>query len=228
MKYLLTTFGLAGIALLVAGCVAKAGDSAADENVEVAAQAEIDGGVKAYLMTQLGVTTASSWAGTNINGAKMEFWVAKPGYSATAARTFSGSSATCTDWKRSVCGASFAGSTYYRATFTEVPLDCAFPPGPCAPPAGAVSFLGAGSYRTTASVGGVPSPFAWTYSTGTCEYWANAHPITTGLSTQSPLSPAYTSLSQFETSVCGLSPVPTTFYTTYYEPVANFCSIQTY
>ena len=225
MRILSVSFGVAAIALLVTGCVAEAGDSGPDENVGVATQAQIDA-YRSYSITQAGVVTASAWAGPITGGSTVEYWVAKSGYNATAARGINGASETCSSWKRGVCSAGGAGSTFYKATYVETPLNCAFPPGPCAPPAGAVSFLGSGSYRTAAT-GLSVTPYAWTYSTGTCEYWANIHPVSTGLSSQSPLAPAYTSLGQFESSVCALSPVPTTFYTSYYEPVANFCSIPT-
>jgi hypothetical protein len=92
---------------------------------------------------------------------------------------------------------------------------------PCSPPVGAVSFLGAGSYQ---AVDGAGSPFAWTYSTGHCEYWAMDNTISTGTNVQSPFTPAYTSLSQFETSVCALSPAPSTWYTVDYLPDTHFCS----
>ena len=225
-RFLSTTFGLVGIALLGTGCVAEAGDSSADEAVGVAAQPQIDP-YRSYSMVQDGAVTASVWGGTNSAGAPVEYWVAKSGYNASAARTINGVSESCSAWKRGVCSAS-AGSTFYRSVSVETPLNCAFPPGPCTPSASAVSFLGSGSYRTsTASPGVPPTPYAWTYSTGTCEHWANIHNISTGLSAQSPITPLYTSLSQFESSVCALSHAPTTFYTSYYEPVANSCSIPT-
>ena len=84
-----------------------------------------------------------------------------------------------------------------------------------------MSFLGAGSYQTLDSAG---SSFAWTYSTGHCEYWAMDHTISTGTNTQSPLSPGYASLSDFETSVCAMSPVPSTWYTVDYVNDTHFCS----
>lgn len=229
MRILAMISCLAGVTLLVAGCAVEASDTDAAEDLGTAEQAQIDPGSKAFTIAQSGVINASSWAGpiSASGGSPVEYWVAKPGYNPTAARTFTGTSSSCSDWKRTVCGSAYAGATYYKATFTQEALSCDLPPGPCTPPAGAVSFLGAGSYRTTSNVGGVPSPFAWTYSTGTCEYWANAHPITTGVSAQGSLIPGYSSLSQFESSVCAQSPVPTTFYKSYYEPIENFCSITT-
>ncbi len=229
MRVISLLFGLTAITLVGVGCVAQTGDTGADESVGVASQAQLDPGTKQYTIAQSGITVASAWAGPNGAGLPVEYWVSKASYSPTAARTFTGAGQTCANWKRSVCsGSAWTGATYYKATYVETPLDCAFPPGPCAPPAGAVSFLGSGSYRTAmATVGVPPVPFAWTYATGSCEYWANNHTISTGTSAQSPLSPAYTSLSQFESSVCAMSTPPTTFYTSYYEPVADFCSIPT-
>src|SRR5262249_39604037 len=134
-------------------------------------------------------------------------------------------SATCADWKNDVCGTGWAGSTYYKATYVETTLDCSFPPDPCHAPRGAVSFLAPGSYQTQS---GTTGPYAWTYVSGACEYWAMDHLVSSNTtSTQSPLTAGWSSLSSFESAMCAESPVPSTWFTVYYTPVSNFCSAHT-
>jgi hypothetical protein len=231
MRFLWMSLGLTAIVSQGVGCVAETGEPGAGdpagEPVGVISQAQLDGGTKGYNITQSGATVASAWAGS-AGGVPVEYWVAKSSYSPSTARGFTGASQTCSDWKRGVCGAGWSGSTYYQAIYTQTTLDCAFPPGPCSPAPGAISFLGSGSYKTsTVSIFGGGTPYAWTYVSGSCEYWAMNHTISNGNSQQNVLSPAYTSLSQFESSVCAMGTVPSTFYSVYYEPVANFCSITT-
>jgi hypothetical protein len=119
---------------------------------------------------------------------------------------------------------SYAGASFYRAVVAETTLDCALPPGPCSPAPGAISLLGSGTYEVDNSRS---SAYAWTYVSGACEYWAMDHTIASGTSTQGRLTFGYASLGDFESGMCAKSPVPSTFYTVYYEPVANFCSIST-
>jgi hypothetical protein len=212
---------------LGAGCAVPveepgSGEPGAEGPLGEAASREIDPGM--FQMTQGGTTVASAWKGTISSGASVEYWVAKAGYSAGAARTLTGTSSTCASWKSNVCGTSWAGSTYYQATYVETTLDCAFPPDPCQPPTGAVSFLANGSYHIDTRSGGA---FAWTYVSGACEYWSMNHTVGAGTSTQSPMTTGWSSLSSFESAMCAKNPVPSTWYTVYYTPVANFCSAST-
>ena len=220
MRILISSLLTLALAPLSMGCLATPEEPAAEGRTGSALSAELDGGLKTYLLTQSGVTVAAAWSGS-VGGVPVEYWAALSTYSATASRNIVESSQSCADWKRTVCGSGWSGATYYKPVVSQTTLNCAFPPGPCTPPTGGVSFLGSGSYRTLNSAG---APFAWTYVASSCEYWAMDHTISTGTSVQSPLSPAYTSLSQFETSVCAISPVPSTWFSVSYVPDATFCS----
>ena len=120
-----------------------------------------------------------------------------------------------------MCGTAWSGATYRKGLFTQQTLNCSLPPGPCSPPSGTTSFLGAGSYRTTDASG---AAFGWTYSDGTCEYWAMHHTIGAGQSSQNPLSSGYSSQSNFVTSMCMMSPIPSTYFEATYEDIVNACS----
>jgi hypothetical protein len=220
MRVLSMSFGILALVSVAAGCLAPAGPTDSGGPIGEAASAQVDGGTKTYWLHQLGTLQASAWAGT-VGGVATEYWVAKSGYSASAARTFSQTTQSCGTWKRGVCDTSWSGATYYRAVFTETTLDCELPPDPCVPSLNATSFLGSGSYTTAPAAGG---PFAWTFSTGTCEYWAMHNTIGSGSNIQSPMTSGYSSLTTFITAMCQANPVPSTWFTVYYEPVANFCS----
>lgn len=217
--------GLLFATALTVGCVsAETDESEAEGPTGKAAAPQVDGGSRFYTILQGGATVGSVWAGVTAGGTPVEYWVRKASYSPSAARTFTQGSQSCADWKASVCGSGWTGATYTKAVVSQTTLNCASPPDPCRAPTSAMSFLGAGSYRTDDAGG---SAFAWTYVSGKCEYWAMLHTIGGGTSTQSPLSPGYSSLSNFETSVCAMSPVPATWFTNYYLPVADFCSAST-
>jgi hypothetical protein len=221
MRHLISSLALVALSTLIAGCIA---DSTRDveEHTGEAVSAQVDGGVKSYTITQASLIKGSAFAGVISSGNEVEYWVAKSGYSSGASRTFSGTSQTCSSWKNTVCGTGWSGATYYKATYVEEPLDCEFPPDPCQPPTGAVSFLGNGSYRTSNTAEG---NFAWTYVSGRCEYWAMNHLISDGTSTQTALrSNTYTSLTNFHSAMCAMSTPPSTWIVAYYEEVADFCS----
>ncbi len=220
MRRVFASSGAVVLSVLVAGCAAEPVDSPPpDEAVGTAASPQI-GPLKGYTIQQAGVTVAAAWRGTITSGADVEYWVALPSYSASAARTFSATSESCATWKRTVCSSDWSGASYYQGVFTETTLSCFFPPGPCSAPRGAHTFLGAGSYQTDDAFG---SPFAWTLAQGSCEYWAMDHTIS-GTSTQSPLSPGYSSLSAFESAMCAMGTLPSTWFSVYYENLSNFCS----
>lgn len=214
MKIVTACLGMAGLALVFAGCIAPSDED--DGRTDSAAQAQLDPGWKSYTITQAGSQVASAWAGAITGGVKVEYWAATSDYAASSARDLTGASQTCAAWKRNVCGSSSKGMSYYHAVYTETTLDCALPPGPCTPSKGAVSFLGDGSYRTADGAG---TPFAWTYVSGSCEYWAMDHTISTGTSSQGADASSWSSLSDFEKAMCTKSSVPSTWYTVYYEPI---------
>src|SRR6187549_1918546 len=106
-----------------AGCVgveSEQDDSETDGPIGAAASAEIDLGTKVYSIIQSGSTTGSAWGGYVGAGTPVEYWVAKPTYSASAARTLTAASQSCTDWKSTVCGTGWTGATYYKAVYTQV------------------------------------------------------------------------------------------------------------
>lgn len=221
----IVTLGLVSLAALASGCsTGQSDESADDEPLGAAASPQIDGGTRTYLIQQAGVTTAAAWAGPIGAGTPVEYWVKKSSYAPAGARTFTGSSQSCADWKSTVCSSTWAGASFYKAVYTQTTLNCMTPPDPCRAPTNSESFLGAGSYRTLDSAG---AAFAWTYVSGKCEYWSMHHTIGAGTNTQSPLSLGYSSLSDFETQMCAMSPVPSTWYTAYYVPFADFCSSST-
>jgi hypothetical protein len=226
MRLFVSSLGLAALFPLAAGCLVDSGGrEPGDDEVGAAVSAQVDEDQKSYTITQSSVTVASAWAGVIGLGTKVEYWVAKPGYQSGATRAFSGASQTCSAWKSGVCGTGWSGATYYKATYTEEPLDCEYPPDPCQPPAGAVSFLANGSYRTSTTLEG---NFAWTYVSGGCEHWAMNHLITNGTSTQLALrSNTYTSLTDFHSTMCAMSTPPSTWFTAAYEEVADFCASST-
>jgi hypothetical protein len=186
MRILAVSLGLLVIASQGLGCIGApeepgAGEPAGGEHVGVAAAAQLDGGSKTYTLTQTTGVTAMAWAGT-VSSHPTEYWVANTGYASTATRTFTEASQTCSGFRDVVCGSGWSGATFYRAEYTETTLDCDFPPGPCTPPSGDVSFLGTGSYTTSDASG---APFAWTFAHSGCEYWAMNNTISTGSNTQS-------------------------------------------
>jgi len=205
--------------LFAAGCGAEVADPAG--SLAVLSAAQLDSGSKGYLGLQSGHTVLASWSGVISSGRSVEYWVTLPAYDGSAPRTLTGANQTCNQFRRMVCGAGWTGATYYQSVYSQTELNCAFPPGPCRASSRAVPLLAAGSHRTSDAAG---APFAWTYVAGQCEYWAMQHTISSGESSQAPLSPGYTSLSDFATQVCAMSPVPTTWYTAYYVPLTTFCS----
>lgn len=217
----LSCLGTMAFGAALSACVAAPVESG-DEPIGAAASRQIDP-YRSYVLTQAGSTVASVWHGTTSGGADVEYWAALPAYDAGAARTFTGATQSCTDWKRSVCGSGWSTATYYKPIVHQTTLDCAFPPGPCTPARGATTFLRPGSYQTT----GAGVPFAWTYVSGACEYWAMDHTISSGTNTQSPTSPGWTSLGGFEAAMCAQSTVPTTWFSATYQPYADFCAAET-
>jgi hypothetical protein len=173
---------------------------------------------------QSGTIVAASWHGQLRSGPMVELWAMKPGYSASAARTFDGQgSTTCSSFRSTVCG--WTSATYYEATYAQSALNCASPPSAFLPPGGSVSFLASGSYGTTNAFG---TPFAWTYTTGNVEYWAMSSlvDLSSGVtSIQSPLSPGYSSFNNFVSTVCAMGTPPSTWFSAYYTQLSNFCSV---
>lgn len=223
MRKIIAMLGIAGGIAAAVGCAQssdKGETEEGDEEIGTAVQNQIDIGDKVYWIKQANVIVGAAWGG-RVGGVSKEYWVTKPAYSNSATRTFDGSSMSCGTFKRNVCGSSWSGSTYYDATFTQQTLNCALPPGPCTPIAGAVSLLGAGSHRTVDAAG---APFGYTYVSGSCEYWGMQHTITTGQSTQSSLVPGYSSQSNFVTQLCAMSPVPSTYLEAQYSALAAGCS----
>ena len=221
MRLFLSTLGIFTL-LSLAGCVgAEAPDDAeSEEDVGTAPSAQIDPGIRTYAIKQSSVLVASAWAGTIASGAQVEYWAAKPAYSASAARTFEGASQSCSSWKRSVCASSWSGATYYQAVFSQQTLNCALPPGPCQPAAGATSFLGSGTYTTFDAAGAF---MASTYVNGGCEQWAMHQTIHSYADQTVPLF-GFASHSAFINAVCAMSPVPSTYFEASYVPLANACS----
>jgi hypothetical protein len=215
----LSMLGLAG-----AGCSVDSDES--DEGEEELGEAQqMQPDVGGANIKQNGAIVGAIWHGRLGNGTEVEYWVKKPGYSASASRTFegTGSSTTCSAFRTMVCA--WSGATYYNANFTHTTLNCSSPPGTIAPPGGGVSFLASGSYVTSDAV---PSPFAWTYVSGNVEYWAMSRLISTtsGISSsQSALVPAYSSFNNFVTSVCALPSRPTEWLTQSMTSISNFCSV---
>lgn len=209
----------------VMGCVETSPESEPEvdeEDVAAAPSPQLDPGYRSYTIKQSGVIVASAWAGQIASGETVEYWVSKPAYAPSSARTIEGATQSCATWKRSVCGASWSGSTRLKAIFSQQTLNCALPPGPCSPPSGALSFLGAGSYST---VNVDNTAFAWTYSDGTCEYWAMNHLIS-GASTQSPFTPGYTSHSNFISQVCAMGSPPSDYFEATYTDIGSCSAIQ--
>ena len=230
MRFTLLTLGFVALSSLVVGCVDRPRDEAPeleDEEAATVGVAQLDPGMtnaRSFTIKQSGVTVASSWAGNMASGAPVEYWVSKPTYSASAARTFDGTDQSCSAWKASVCtNKAWKNATIHHAIYTQQTLSCALPPGPCSPPAGTVSFLGAGSWQVTDNAG---TPFAWTYVSGACEYWSMSHTISAGHSTQAPFSPAFLDRSDFFREMCSKSPVPSTYFEATYEELGDCSDIQ--
>src|SRR4051794_5713873 len=94
---------------LIPACAAGiANESAPEEAVSSAASPQIDP-YKGYTITQLGATAGSAWRGTISTGADVEYWVELPGSSESAPRSFTPTSETCTEWKRTVCSSGWTG-----------------------------------------------------------------------------------------------------------------------
>ena len=225
MRFSWMSLAFVTLSCLSAGCVdTTAGEEPdAEDEVGSASSAQIDP-LRSFLLKQGGVTVASAWAGSMASGAPVEYWVAKATYSASAPRTFQGTTQSCSSWKASVCtNKAWQNATIYHAITAQQTLDCALPPGPCSPPAGAVSFLGAGSWQVTDNAG---SPFAWTYVSGACEYWSMSHLITNGNSTQASFSPAFVDRADFFREMCGKSPVPSIYFESTYEELGDCSDIQ--
>jgi hypothetical protein len=220
MRRVIASVGAVVLFALVPACGGSGGEPAAEEAVGTASQAEFDPGL--FQLLQGGNEVASLWRGTNALGLQVEYWALLPSYAASSSRSFSTESMTCSEWQSTVCGSGWSGATYLQANFTETTLDCAFPPGPCSAPRGARSVLGAGSYLTDDGSG---SAIAWTYVAGSCEYWAMDSLVGNG-AVQGPTRSGWSSLSAFETSMCGKSPVPSTWFTVYYTTVSDFCSAE--
>jgi hypothetical protein len=236
---------VAAVALTACGQAAPgSGEPSADEQTGSAAQAQIDTQNIMYQIRQRGGLVASAWGGQDRAGRNIEYWVELPSYDAGGEREISGESQSCDRWKAQVCSSDYRGATYYRAVFTESPLDCslppgpcrgsepldcalppgpckALPPGPCRAPSDAVSFLGSGSY-TTRDDGG---SFALTYVADGVEYWAMSHTIgDRSVSGQAPLSSSFASWDEFLRAACASSPQPTTYFQAYYVEAADFCA----
>jgi hypothetical protein len=238
--------GLVAVAALGAcGQAAPGADEpAAEEQTGAAASAQVDGGSKIYSIRQRGVLVASAWAGPDASGRNVEYWVKMPGYDDGGEREFSAESQSCDRWKAQVCSSDYRGARYYRAVFTESPLDCslppgpcrasepldcelppgpckALPPGPCRAPSEAVSFLASGSYGARDDSGS----FALTYVADGVEYWAMSHTISDrSVSGQAPLSRPFEGWDDFLRAACASSPQPTTYFQAYYVEADDFCS----
>lgn len=221
MRLFLSTLGIFAL-LSLAGCVAAEApdDTESEEDVGAAASAQLDPGENVYVIKQGGLIVASAWAGIISSGAQVEYWVAKPSYSASAARTIEGSSQSCTSWKRAMCGPSWSGATYYQAVVNQQTLNCALPPDPCQPATGATSFLGSGTYAAFDAAGGL---LAHTFVQNGCEQWA-MHQLIDTYANQTIPSPGYTSHNAFISAVCAMSPVPSTYFEASYVQLANACS----
>lgn len=227
MRLVISSLCLVALASMAAGCVDASGgeqdseSESGEEQVAEAASAQLDPGWRTYSIKQSGVLVASAWAGTISTGEVVEYWVSKPSYASTAARTFEGASQSCASWKSSVCSSrAWSGATYRKGIFAQGTLDCELPPGPCAPGMSTTTFLGAGSYTTADSSG---ASWGWEYSSGACEYWAMHHTIGAGVTVQNPLVPAYTSHRDFIDSVCAMTPVPSTYFVATYQFLEDEC-----
>lgn len=210
--------------LVVAGCSVPTGEEAPApaERVGSVEQPQIDLG--AHTLLQGGVIVASAWKGSTSFGTR-EYWVKKAAYAPGGARTIRTTSQSCSAWKASVCGSGWSGSTYQMANWTQSALSCSSPPGTITPPGGAVSFLGNGGWIANDGA----ANFGWTYVTGNVEYRAMNHLVgATGatVTTQTPYT-GYSSFSNFVSSVCAMSPPPTTWFTASYSTMASFCSSST-
>jgi hypothetical protein len=151
-----------------------------------------------------------------------EYWVATPNYSASANRTFTGYSGTCSQWQSHVCGSGYANATYYKSTWAHQTLSCANPPCQVQPPQGAVSFLGAGTWDDAVS----GNNFGVTYVASNVEYWAMNHAISTqDTTTQNKRANGYSSFTNFINGICANNP-PSNWWSAYYTTVDNFCNLQ--
>ncbi len=213
---------LVGPVLALVACSVPAESEAPPEALGSVEQPQIDLGAHTFL--QNGVIVASAWKGTTSFGTR-EYWVKKSSYAPGGARTIRTTSQSCSAWKTSVCGAAWSGSTYQRANWSQSALSCSSPPGTITPPAGAVAFLGNGGW--TANDG--TANFGFTYVTGNVEYWAMNHLVGAAGATTTTQTPytGYSSFSSFVTSVCAMSPPPTTWFTASYSTLASFCSSST-
>jgi hypothetical protein len=219
MNRRMIALGLVGLALAAAGCLGS-GESADEGPVGAARGAQIEP-QRTYAMKQSGVMVASAWAGTTTGGAQVEYWAALPSYVSKDDREITGTPGSCAAWKRTVCSPSWSGATHFRAVYTQTTLDCGLPPGPCSPSAGAISFLGSGSYGVRDASG---TDIAWNYAEGSCEYWSMYRMVTTGTYDQTTQPSGWASLGAFQADMCAKSAVPPLWYSVYYEPIADFCS----
>lgn len=206
---------------LAASLAAACAPDGFDDPAGTARAAQFDTRSLGYLVEQGGRTVAAVWAGPLATGEVVEYWAASARYRPSQARAITGASQSCAEFKRAVCAGALRGAVVYRSSFTESRMDCTRPPAACRAPAGAVSFLGAGSYRTADAAG---APFATTHVEGACEYWAMTRTVSDGVSVQSPLAAPYASLAAFHAAACAASPAPATFYVATYLPVADFCA----
>ena len=94
MRSVAAILGVLALVSQGVGCGGATEAPEGDEPVAAAAQAQLDLSTKSYWIAQSGTTQGGSWAGT-VGGRNTEYWVVKPGYSASAARTFTGQSQTC-------------------------------------------------------------------------------------------------------------------------------------
>ncbi|MFT3776399.1 MAG: hypothetical protein QM820_64470 [Minicystis sp.] len=222
--------GVFALGLLTAGCAAPVDGSDGDEHAGSAEQAQLDPSDRSYTITQANSTVGSAWAGKTKSGETVEYWVANASYAESDARGITSDPQTCAEWKRTVCGDSWSGAQRYRAVYTQTTLDCTLPPGPCAPglectlppgpctpSADARSFLGDGSYEVQ---GASEQTFAWTYVSGSCEYWAMRHQVSAVASKQVAPTTSWTSLDEFQKSVCEGNSGSLIWYSVYYEPIS--------